>query len=182
MSKAKVNKSAIIRKLHDEGKTVKEIKAKTKYSDPLIRVVLRNYEKKTRKFKVTRKDLLNEIKPAINELFGDKAEKKPYMKAAFENPVMINLARRKDGAIIDLNKGGKVISPPDLVNRPPHYRDGGIDFLDYAEAKGLTENAYLFNVVKYVSRAGKKVGANPVEDLKKAQFYLSREIAIRERA
>lgn len=156
MSKAKVNKSAIIRKLHDEGKTVKEIKAKTGYSDTLVRIVLRNYEKKTRKFKVTRKDLLNEIKPAINVLFGDKAEKKPYMKAAFEKP--------------------------DFVNRPPHYRDGGIDFLDYAEAKGLTENAYLFNVVKYVSRAGKKVGANPVEDLKKAQFYLSREIAIRERA
>ncbi len=71
---------------------------------------------------------------------------------------------------------------PDLVNKPPHYTVGGVDFLDYAEAKGLTENAYLFNVVKYVSRAGKKVGSDPVEDLKKAQFYLTREIAIRERA
>lgn len=70
----------------------------------------------------------------------------------------------------------------DNVNHPPHYTGGGIDFLDYAEAKGLTENAYLFNVVKYVSRAGKKVGSDPVEDLKKAQFYLNREIAIRERA
>lgn len=70
----------------------------------------------------------------------------------------------------------------DLVNKPPHYTTGGIDFLDYAEAKGLTENAYLFNVVKYVSRAGKKVGSDPVEDLKKAQFYLNREIAVRERA
>lgn len=70
----------------------------------------------------------------------------------------------------------------DNVNKPPHYTTGGIDFLDYAEAKGLTENAYLFNVVKYVSRAGKKVGSDPIEDLKKAQFYLNREIAIRERA
>ena len=70
----------------------------------------------------------------------------------------------------------------DPVNHPPHYTTGGIDFLDYAEAKGLTENAYLFNVVKYVSRAGKKVGSDPIEDLKKAQFYLNREIAIRERA
>ena len=49
-------------------------------------------------------------------------------------------------------------------------------------SKGLTENAYLFNVVKYVSRAGKKVGSDPLEDLKKAQFYINREIAIRERA
>ena len=71
---------------------------------------------------------------------------------------------------------------PDNVNKPPHYTAGGIDFLDYAEAKGLTENAYLFNVVKYVSRAGKKVGSDPIEDLKKAEFYLKREIAVRERA
>jgi hypothetical protein len=70
----------------------------------------------------------------------------------------------------------------DLINKPPHYTTGGIDFLDYAEAKGLTENAYLFNVVKYVSRAGKKVGSDPLEDLKKAEFYLKREIAVRERA
>jgi len=77
---------------------------------------------------------------------------------------------------------GEIRADVDLVNKPPHYTTGGIDFLDYAEAKGLTENAYLFNVVKYVSRAGKKVGSDPIEDLKKAQFYLNREIAIRERA
>jgi len=71
---------------------------------------------------------------------------------------------------------------PDLVNNPPHYKTGGVDFLDYAEAKNLTENAYLFNVVKYVSRAGKKVGSDPVEDLKKAEFYLKREIARRQSA
>jgi hypothetical protein len=70
----------------------------------------------------------------------------------------------------------------DLVNNPPHYTAGGIDFLDFAEAKGLTENAYLFNVVKYVVRAGKKVGVDPVQDLEKAEFYLKREIARRKRA
>ena len=70
----------------------------------------------------------------------------------------------------------------DLVNHPPHYTKGGIDFLDYAEAKGLTENAYLFNVVKYISRAGKKLGVDPVQDLEKAEFYLKREIARRKSA
>ena len=70
----------------------------------------------------------------------------------------------------------------DLINNPPHYKVGGVDFLDYAEAKGLTENAYLFNVVKYVSRAGKKVGVDPVQDLEKAEFYLKREIARRKNA
>jgi len=76
----------------------------------------------------------------------------------------------------------KILADNDLVNKPPHYTKGGIDFLDYAEAKGLTENAYLFNVVKYVSRAGKKVGADPVQDLEKAEFYLKREIARRKSA
>ena len=71
---------------------------------------------------------------------------------------------------------------PDLVNKPPHYTAGGIDFIDFAEAKGLTENAYLFNVVKYVVRAGKKVDVDPVQDLEKAEFYLKREIARRKRA
>jgi hypothetical protein len=70
----------------------------------------------------------------------------------------------------------------DLVNKPPHYTAGGIDFIDFAEAKGLTENAYLFNVVKYVVRAGKKEGVDPVQDLEKAEFYLKREIARRKRA
>ena len=76
----------------------------------------------------------------------------------------------------------KILADNDLVNHPPHYTKGGIDFLDYAEAKGLTENAYLFNVVKYISRAGKKVGVDPVQDLEKAEFYLKREIARRKNA
>lgn len=83
----------------------------------------------------------------------------------------------------NLDDAMKLISAKvDAVNHPAHYTTGGIDFLDYAEAKGLTKNAYLFNVVKYVSRAGKKVGSDPLEDLKKAEFYLKREIATRERA
>ena len=70
----------------------------------------------------------------------------------------------------------------DLVNKPPHYTTGGVDFLDFAEAKNLTENAYLFNVVKYVTRCGKKEGVDPVQDLQKARFYLDREINRRKEA
>lgn len=60
----------------------------------------------------------------------------------------------------------------DPVNRPAHYTVGGIETIDYIEAKQL--NYHLGNVVKYVSRAGKK-GAT-LEDLKKAKWYLDREI------
>jgi hypothetical protein len=67
----------------------------------------------------------------------------------------------------------------DPVNHPLHYRDGGIETIDFIEAKDL--NYRLGNVVKYVSRAGKKA-TDPIEDLKKAAWYLEREIAARERA
>jgi len=60
----------------------------------------------------------------------------------------------------------------DMVNHPPHYKAGGIETIDFIEAKGL--GYHLGNVVKYVTRADHK--GNKLEDLKKAQWYLSRAI------
>ena len=67
----------------------------------------------------------------------------------------------------------------DLVNHPPHYKAGGIEVIDFIEAKDL--NYRLGNVVKYVSRAGKK-NSDPVQDLEKAAWYLKREIDARKNA
>jgi transposase len=69
--------------------------------------------------------------------------------------------------------------PADLVNHPPHYTAGGIETIDFIEAKDL--NYRLGNVIKYVSRAGKKA-SDPVQDLEKAAFYLKREIDARKGA
>lgn len=63
-------------------------------------------------------------------------------------------------------------SSHDPVDSPAHYTAGGIETIDYIEAKEL--NYHLGNVVKYVSRAGKK--NEMLEDLKKAKWYLNREI------
>lgn len=60
----------------------------------------------------------------------------------------------------------------DPVNQPPHYKTGGIETIDFIEAKGL--NYRLGNVVKYITRAEHK--GNRKEDLKKALWYLQREI------
>jgi predicted ArsR family transcriptional regulator len=60
----------------------------------------------------------------------------------------------------------------DNVNHPPHYKAGGIETIDFIEAKSLNYN--LGNVVKYVTRADHK--GNKLEDLQKAQWYLNREI------
>lgn len=61
----------------------------------------------------------------------------------------------------------------DNVNHPAHYKIGGIETIDFIDAKQLGYN--LGNVIKYVSRANHK--GNELEDLKKAQWYLNREIS-----
>lgn len=65
-----------------------------------------------------------------------------------------------------------VKSLKDNVNHPAHYKTGGIETIDFIEAKGLTYN--LGNVVKYITRADHK--GNKLEDLEKAAWYLNREI------
>lgn len=62
----------------------------------------------------------------------------------------------------------------DPVNHPSHYTDGKIEVIDFIEDKALGFN--LGNSVKYIARAGKKDPTKTIEDLRKAQWYLSREI------
>lgn len=62
----------------------------------------------------------------------------------------------------------------DSVNNPAYYTDGGIDTIDFIESKRL--GYHLGNVVKYISRAGKKGTNAGLEDLRKAQWYLARAI------
>lgn len=69
--------------------------------------------------------------------------------------------------------------PAEEVNSPTHYTHGGIETIDYIESKGL--GYHLGNVVKYVSRCGHKSGTDPLKDLRKARWYLDREIARREK-
>ena len=79
------------------------------------------------------------------------------------------------------NKGGpgffgevKLEDPKvDSVNHPAHYKVGGIETIDFIEAKKL--NYHLGNVVKYITRADHK--GDRMEDLHKARWYLNREIA-----
>ena len=60
----------------------------------------------------------------------------------------------------------------DPVNHPAHYKVGGIETIDFIEAKSLGYN--LGNVVKYVTRSDHK--DNRLQDLEKARWYLDREI------
>ena len=61
----------------------------------------------------------------------------------------------------------------DSVHSPAHYKVGGIETIDFIEAKQL--GYHLGNVVKYVSRAGHKA-PNPLRDVQKAKWYLDRYV------
>jgi len=62
------------------------------------------------------------------------------------------------------------------VNHPAHYNTGKIEVIEFIEDQKLSY--HLGNAVKYISRAGKKDPAKTVEDLKKAQWYIRRQIEI----
>jgi hypothetical protein len=72
--------------------------------------------------------------------------------------------------VADVNQA---MAQHDAVNHPAHYKVGGIETIDFIEAKNLSY--HLGNVVKYIARADNK--GNREEDLLKARWYLNREIA-----
>ena len=87
------------------------------------------------------------------------------MQSRIENPV---IEEWQPPAIIPVPE-----PKPDNVNHPAHYKVGGIETIDFIEAKGL--NYHLGNVVKYVTRADHK--GDRLENLEKARWYLDREIS-----
>ena len=60
----------------------------------------------------------------------------------------------------------------DNVNKPKHYTSGKFEVIDVIEDWDL--NFRLANTVKYIARHKHK--GKPLEDLKKAMWYLQREI------
>lgn len=105
------------------------------------------------------------------ELASNSTEEQLSLPLDGELPPAVVKLRAK----LDAQSVGK---QTDAVNHPPHYTAGGIETIDFIEAKNL--NFRLANVVKYVSRAPHK--GKQLEDLRKAQWYLSREIMALEAA
>lgn len=183
-----MSKSDRIRRLLARGLSVKEIAKRLKATTNLVHQVKWQAERKKKaqpershdpKVKKAEKKYLKAVKTnkpskiikAVKEMKQalDKIEMKPTK--------LIIQPKHKDTAMKLLAELDVAEKKLDLVNKPPHYTDGGVDTLKFIEAKDL--NYRLGNVVKYVSRAGKKVGSDPVQDLEKARFYLEREIEAR---
>ena len=101
-------------------------------------------------------------------VFSSNTTISPHTKRLVEltDAIADNIKRNQDMQI-------EMFEPkPDPVNHPAHYKVGGIETIDFIEAKDLSY--HLGNVVKYVTRADHK--GNKLEDLRKAQWYLTRAI------
>jgi hypothetical protein len=66
----------------------------------------------------------------------------------------------------------------DSVNHPSHYNKGKIEVIEFIEDQGFGDGFCLGNAIKYIARAGKKDKSKTLEDLKKARWYLDRQIEI----
>ena len=111
-----------------------------------IRRVKRNYTKPSKDIKDMKLFTLPE---SISEMIEKAEEARKTMSITMEEP------------------------KHDPVNHPAHYKVGGIETIDFIEAKQLTYN--LGNVIKYITRADHK--GNKYEDLCKARWYLNRELS-----
>jgi len=78
----------------------------------------------------------------------------------------------------EIQREAQRVAAKEAVKNPAYY--GGVnnpyEVIKVCEAWSLDKDAYLFNVAKYIARAGKKDPQKELEDLKKAAFYLNRKI------
>lgn len=77
----------------------------------------------------------------------------------------------------DNGKWGKL--EQDMVNHPPHYKQGGVEVIDVMKAKLSIEEYKGFlkgNALKYLFRMEHK--GRPAEDAKKAQWYINKLVEV----
>lgn len=149
----KVNKSAQVRKLMAENPklSAKEIMTQTGLPSTTVYNAMSKARKKPKKLGRPKKAILMQNLSDMSWRIS-QGRGRPRMQT------------------VVVGTSNKSIS--DVVNHPAHYKVGGIETIDFIEAKKLSYN--LGNVVKYITRADHK--GNRKEDLLKAQWYLNREL------
>ena len=156
-----------IRRLLAQGLSAPEVAKKLKIKTARVHTV-KWLDKKKKPSKIVK--AVTEVKQALDAL-----EKKPKVYKSLDDKV--EWIEKKPTKLLVQPQFAKAAL--DLINNPPHYRAGGVETIDFIEAKDL--NYRLGNVIKYVSRAGRK-DTDAVQDLEKAAWYLQREITARKNA
>jgi len=63
----------------------------------------------------------------------------------------------------------------DIIQKAPHYNTGDYEVIEVIKEYNL--GFCLGNAVKYIARAGRKDASKTIEDLKKACYYIEREVS-----
>jgi len=124
--------------------------------------------------KLKAKDLAKKIGVSVQDVYSTRYLMKKQNKANGYPPLETAEEKEVFAVVCDSCDSAGELVKTDMVNHPPHYTVGGVETIDFIEAKQLNFN--LGNVVKYLSRAGEK-DSDPLQDLQKARWYLNREIA-----
>ena len=111
-----------------------------------------------------------EVKPSLVYAVKYKRPNNVSPAVPKAKPVNIDAVHKKDvphktWSTLTMVTSNTPMPKADMVNHPPHYKDGGIETIDFLQAKLSREEfiGYLKgNVLKYGSRLGKK-GAIDVE-------------------
>lgn len=99
---------------------------------------------------------------------GDAQMIKPKQPSSIKNKDLTVKIDDK-GVITDIVHHKGNVSKPDMVNKPPHYKDAsGIECKEITCHRKMSFS--LGNAIKYLYRAGSK--GDLLEDLKKAEWYL----------
>jgi hypothetical protein len=121
---------------------------------------------------------------AHNLLYNARKKLRLYKVGRGKDAIWKQKARMQGNVLVEAMRAYQVgvgkeeqriaeIHHTDMVNHPPHYTVGGVETIDFIEAKELGYN--LGNAVKYITRADHK--GDKHEDLCKARWYINREIA-----
>lgn len=118
----------------------------------------------------------DQVVRAVNGSWAERGRLSPWEPVESDNLLSVKLEEsdhqdETTELIKRLNEGVLALEGSDEIN-PAHYKRFPVEVIDIAE--NLPYN--LGNVVKYVTRAGHKPGADELTDLGKALWYLEREI------
>jgi hypothetical protein len=131
------------------------------------------------RFECADKQLVAMIESKTAENYCERINTEPSITKRINNKHnILNSLLQTDGSV-DLERLVSKLENNSAVEHPAHYNQGKIEVIDFIEDKDL--NFALGNAVKYICRCEKKNPKKRAEDLRKAVFYLNRQIAIWER-
>lgn len=116
--------------------------------------------------------LLHDSGPVILRA-GERVAQLVIIPAAFPVPVEATVAAdetQRGGGGLGSTGTEELAAGEDAVNHPSHYASYDPEVIVITERLGFCEG----NVVKYLARAGRKVGVPGQEDLDKAHWYMRR--------